>query len=102
MLVNRILHKQGVMTDLFPIEGILSIITHVHCIACDRVIASYGDENVDANAGGNGMKKRHLSLSLKKHSRFADVSEEMVESFACASLLKNLALNCKWAVHNLL
>ena len=57
-------------------------------------------ENSDANAGGSAMKKRYLSLSLKKHSRFANVSEETVESFACASLPKNSALNGKWAVCN--
>ena len=36
-------------------------------------------ENVDTNAGASAPKKRCLSLSLKKHSRFADVSEETVE-----------------------
>ena len=58
-------------------------------------------KNADANAGGSATQKRRLSLPLKKHSRFADVSEEMMESFACASLPKNLALNGKWAVCNL-
>ena len=58
-------------------------------------------ENVDANAGESATKKRRLSLSLKKHSRFADVSEEAVESFACVSLPKNSALNGKWAMRNL-
>ena len=57
-------------------------------------------ENVDANAGASAPKKRRLSLSLKKHSRFADVSEETVESFACASVPKNSVLNSKWALHN--
>ena len=42
-----------------------------------------------------------FSLSLKKHSRFADVSEETVESFACASFPKNSALNGKWTMRNL-
>ena len=58
-------------------------------------------ENVYTNTGGSATKKRRLSLSLKKHFRFADVSEETVESFACASLPKNSALNGKWAVRNL-
>ena len=58
-------------------------------------------ENVGTNSGGSATKKRHLLLSLKKHSRFADVSEETVESFACASLPKNSALDGKWAVRNL-
>ena len=52
-------------------------------------------EKVNAKAGGSATKKQRLSLSLKKHSRFADVSEKMVESFAYASLPKNLALNSK-------
>ena len=46
-------------------------------------------ENVDVNAGGSAMKKRCLSLSLKKNSRFAEVTEETVECFACTSLTKN-------------
>ena len=58
-------------------------------------------ENVGANAGASAPKKRRLSLSLKKRSRCADVSEEPVESFACASIPKNSALNSKWAMHNL-
>ena len=36
-----------------------------------------------------------------KHSRLVDFSEEIVESFACASLLKNSAINGKWAMRNL-
>ena len=58
-------------------------------------------ENVDVNAAGSAMKKRCLSLSLKKNSRFTEVSEETVECFACASLTQNSALNGKWAMRNL-
>ena len=58
-------------------------------------------ENVDSNVGASASKKRRLSLSLKKCSRFADISEETVESFACASIPKNSALNNKWAMRNL-
>ena len=35
--------SRGVITNLFPVEGILSVITHAHCIACDREIARYGE-----------------------------------------------------------
>ena len=59
------------------------------------------EENVVVNPGGSATKKRRLSLSLKKHSRLANVSEEMVESFACTSLPKNSALNGKWVMRNL-
>ena len=58
-------------------------------------------ENVDANAAASALKKRRPLLSLKKHSRFADVSEETVESFVCASVPKNSALNSKWAMRNM-
>ena len=91
------------MTILFSIEGILWVITHAQYIACDRMIASYimEKENIDMIAGASARKNRHLSLPLKKHSRFADVSEETVESSACASIPKNSALNRKWAIRYL-
>ena len=51
-------------------------------------------------------KKRRLSLSLKKKevastSRFADVTEETLDSLASYSMPKNSAVNCKWAMCNL-
>ena len=60
---------------------------------------SEGIENIDPNA----VKKRRLSLSLKKKqgSRFGTTSKEQLESMSSYTMPKNSAVSSTWAIKNL-